>query len=297
MMKRIFIASDLHGFKDVYDGMISYLEEIKSCCDDEVIFYINGDIIDRGDKSIEMLIDVMERSNGKKGNIKVVMIAGSHEWLMFNALKEANNVRERTFEFDMNNPWFLANNGGEKTALDFSKLSRKKQEEIYDFLDDMEICVKFDGTLWDDKGVVLAHAYPPRYMDIRNKCRLKLGNLYVRDCYNALWKRPWDLKKNEKLGLDNNITIIGHTPLNGNNGYTYDSDENVLNIDGGCANILDKDGKDILAPLVELDFNNKQINMHLFNKDGELVTVNTIDRAKTKRKLFNLKSKDSKKDV
>ena len=66
---RKFIVSDLHGCGEVYDSIMGYLDNIGLM--DDVVLYINGDLIDRGLDGYRMLIDVMERINGK-GNIKRV---------------------------------------------------------------------------------------------------------------------------------------------------------------------------------------------------------------------------------
>ena len=76
---RKFIVSDLHGNGEVYDSIISYLENISLI--DKVELYINGDLIDRGIDSMRMLEDVKERCEGK-GNIKVHYLGGNHELLM-----------------------------------------------------------------------------------------------------------------------------------------------------------------------------------------------------------------------
>ena len=55
---RKFIVSDLHGNGEVYDSIISYLENISLI--DKVELYINGDLIDRGIDSMRMLEDVAQ---------------------------------------------------------------------------------------------------------------------------------------------------------------------------------------------------------------------------------------------
>ena len=60
---RQFIVSDLHGNGEVYDSIMSYLENIS--INDVVHLYINGDLIDRGLDSFRMLEDVIERVDGK----------------------------------------------------------------------------------------------------------------------------------------------------------------------------------------------------------------------------------------
>ena len=69
----IYVTSDIHG---CYDKFLKLLEEIKFSEND--ILYILGDIIDRGDKSIEMIKYVMKHNN-------IIMLLGNHESMMIEA--------------------------------------------------------------------------------------------------------------------------------------------------------------------------------------------------------------------
>ena len=62
----IYVMSDLHG---CYDMFLQMLEKIKFNNDDTL--YILGDIIDRGDNGIKILLDIMKRSN-------VIPLLGNH---------------------------------------------------------------------------------------------------------------------------------------------------------------------------------------------------------------------------
>ena len=70
MCMRKFIISDIHGNGDIYDTIISYLDNVG--CNEEVHLYINGDLIDREYDSFRVLMDVLERINGK-GNINFII--------------------------------------------------------------------------------------------------------------------------------------------------------------------------------------------------------------------------------
>ena len=69
---RQFIVSDLHGNGNIYKSIIGYLENINK--DDEVILYINGDLIDRGIDSSYMLLDIRNRIINNKGFLTCYLI-------------------------------------------------------------------------------------------------------------------------------------------------------------------------------------------------------------------------------
>ena len=62
----IYVMSDLHG---CYDKYMQMLEKIKFSSNDTL--YILGDIIDREDNGIKILLDIMKRSN-------VIPLLGNH---------------------------------------------------------------------------------------------------------------------------------------------------------------------------------------------------------------------------
>ena len=56
---RKFIVSDLHGNGTMYQSIMSFLENLSK--EDEISLYINGDLIDRGSSSADMLLDIRNR--------------------------------------------------------------------------------------------------------------------------------------------------------------------------------------------------------------------------------------------
>ena len=82
-----YVISDLHGQGIIYDNMINWLESEQIRTGKKICLIVNGDIIDRGNSSVRILVDVMDRVNRKKGNIDVVMLPGNHEEMMLTALE------------------------------------------------------------------------------------------------------------------------------------------------------------------------------------------------------------------
>ena len=54
---RKYIISDIHGNGNLYYSVMSYIENISKI--DDVVLYINGDLIDRGPNSSEILLDLI----------------------------------------------------------------------------------------------------------------------------------------------------------------------------------------------------------------------------------------------
>lgn len=70
----IYVMSDIHG---KYDKYIQMLKQIHFSEKDTM--YILGDMIDRGEKGMELLIDLMERKN-------VISLMGNHEYMALQCL-------------------------------------------------------------------------------------------------------------------------------------------------------------------------------------------------------------------
>lgn len=269
MQERYFVVSDLHGDGIMYDYIISFLEKLYELTGDKISLYINGDIIDRGPNSISMLMDVMNRCYGKVGNIDVTLLAGNHEYMMYESILD----KEKYYDWNYFSSWFYGNNGGRVTASDFDMLSDLEQEKIKLFISHLPVYHKFLRKI-DNQNILLVHAMAPS--DVEENCHLFLDSGCDIDIYRSVWTR----KKNflsSSLGKDGYFTIIGHTPVNNLYGYYYDESDNILNIDGGCAmwvsgytKIFDH------TPLVELDFQHQLINLLIFNHNHQIIEGRTI---------------------
>ncbi len=291
MKERVFVVSDLHGVKSVYDGITNYLDEVALCNpEEEVKLIINGDLIDRGDHSIEMIQDIIDRQNNQKGYFSIDVLAGNHEMMMYEALQmDYNSYYARRYL-----GWFLTLNGGGKTAYQFDKLSKKEQDTIERFLDKLELQKIINKEILDTKGVIITHAHAsgilkfmqeefhitPILEDIKedmkeyHKYYDRISNKYS-EYLHTVWDRKSD---NETMGLKNYITIIGHTPELSPDGYDYDKESKVLNIDGNCASYAFNYVNNVTVPLLELDFQNKEIIIHRFNGNGEQLETHVLTK-------------------
>ena len=258
---RKYIVSDLHGNGEVYDSIIAYLENISLF--DDVELYINGDLIDRGLDSYRMLEDVMERVDGK-GDIKVILLGGNHELMMYQEL----NKRKPGKTFDHWSDWM--NNGGwiiegELDSLESEEVFENNCEKIKNFLGNLKIYHKFRETFNNNK-ILLVHAKAPSTILENCDIQIKDDNSKVDE---AVWTRE-EVRFNglfslgevigyNKIGLDGFLTIKGHTPVKNKIGFNYDKEQNVINIDGGCSNYAIGDFDIDHVPLLEI----KQAAMHL----------------------------------
>ena len=69
------MISDIHGNYNAYMDMLKKIQ-----FDDDDIFYILGDILDRGPNPIQIILDVMKRPN-------VEVLAGNHSKNFYNVIR------------------------------------------------------------------------------------------------------------------------------------------------------------------------------------------------------------------
>lgn len=273
---RNFIVSDLHGQGKIYTSIIKLLEEEqRKHPEDKVVLYINGDIIDRGPDSIAMLLDVIDRTKHRKGNIEVNLLAGNHELIMYKAIKE----REKGY-WNRNSEWFLGNNGGQATRKQFDTLSIVRQEEIIDFLEKLPLSKVFDVPILGDRGVVLAHASAIDTTGLTLKDATQDINLF-----KVLWIRKNDPKCNfGPVGRKDYFSIVGHTAVKD---ICFDKQDNVLYTDCGCANLSPNSSKDVQVPLIELNYDGENLNVIKFNKNGDIKSISVLEKDKNRNLVYS----------
>lgn len=118
----IYIISDIHG---CYDEFLKLLEKIHFTGQDRL--YILGDMVDRGPKPMELLLDVMKRLN-------VYPILGNHDYMALAVLESFHDSDARLTSDDLMNYVNWARNGGSVTAKQFRKLPSEEQKRILNYL-------------------------------------------------------------------------------------------------------------------------------------------------------------------
>ena len=251
-----FVVSDLHGCSDIYVSLITYLENVSMVGKEKVHLYINGDLIDRGLDSYKMLLDVIYRCN-HSDNLVVHYIGGNHEQLMFESCLD--KLKHGHFNIDS---WDL--NGSFSTKSGISEMEYDEFIDLINFVGNLDIYQKFQEKVGKD-NVLVVHAAAPRV--VLNRCDLKLSSnsSMVED---ALWSR---IGRNgcKKLGKNGYFTIVGHTPNCNKHGFTFDSENKVLNIDGGCGKYANGAFEYDKVPVVEIC--DGYVKVLVFNHDNKIV--------------------------
>lgn len=171
----IYVTSDIHG---CYDKFIKLLEEIKFSKRDEL--YIIGDIIDRGNKSLEILDYIREHKN-------IHLLKGNHEDLFVKA-----------YESGSKELWY--HNGGRYTDKQLKLRGEDYTKATYEYMKALPITKVIDKFILVHAGLV----FPDNYNDIELEDLLKMQ--IEKDC---LWVRPYDTE----VSYRDYTIICGHTPV------------------------------------------------------------------------------------
>lgn len=186
-----YVMSDIHGKYEKYAEMLKKIEFSK---DDELI--VVGDIVDRGEKPIEVLRDMMSREN-------VTPIIGNHDLVALTVLPQLYEAILNGGEIDEKlketlNIWL--DDGGNTTANGFCGLSSDNERlEILDYLDEF---LPYEAIDIEEKTFVMVHA------GLGNFRPDKKFREYTEE--ELLFSRP---EPNERYFENEDIiVIVGHTP-------------------------------------------------------------------------------------
>ena len=165
---------------------------------DEDTLYILGDVIDRGNQSIELLKDMSLRSN-------IYPILGNHELMALEVLRKLNvEITEANYNNYLDEDFMQAIidwqiNGGEKTLTDFAKLSPEERQDLLDYMQDFSLYEVIDvGT----STFILVHAGLGNYSPQKKLSDYSIGEL--------IWSRQ---DRDICYFDDPSIFVVaGHTP-------------------------------------------------------------------------------------
>ena len=193
-----YVMSDLHG---QYDAYIEMLE--KTGFSERDALYVVGDAIDRGAGGVDILMDMMDRSN-------IVLLRGNHEQMMLEAMAQPEPS-------DDDISLWLEYNGGKTTFDAYIKLEAEQRQAVLDYLWDTP--VDMDLTV-AGASYYLVHGCPSP----------------VNELYSMIWDRVDPVDPAHKR--DGMTVVFGHTPT-----PYYQNEipwgiffgDGIIGIDCGCA--------------------------------------------------------------
>ncbi len=185
----IYCCSDIHG---CYDEYLNLLKKI--CFRESDTLFVLGDVVDRGTRSMEVLMDMMNRIN-------VIPILGNHEYMATKVLsglmKEITEDTLAGFGSTMEMLTRWVNDGGNETLDSFQKLGRDQQDDILDYLAEFSL---YEEITIGRKGYVLVHAGLMNFVENRPL-----------DSY-SLHELIFEKADYGKRYFHDRILVTGHTP-------------------------------------------------------------------------------------
>ena len=143
-----YCISDIHGEYEAYRKL---LEKIGFSDSDEL--YVLGDAIDRGPRSMDVLMDMMMRPN-------VIPLIGNHEYMALQCLRFlATEVTDESVDAvndDMIRgllEWQTV--GGQETIESFGRLSAEDKADVLDYLEEFSL---YEEVRCGGEDYVLVHA-------------------------------------------------------------------------------------------------------------------------------------------
>lgn len=141
-----YAVSDLHGCSEKYRRLL----ETVGFCDKDTL-YVLGDVVDRGDGGMGILLDMAERPN-------VIPVIGNHESLALGVMKKISAPAaisqsvEHTRAYTL---WMLS--GGDVTEQAFRALDRRTQKKVIDYIESFMI---YDEISVNGRSFHLSHTLP-----------------------------------------------------------------------------------------------------------------------------------------
>jgi len=184
----IYVMSDLHG---CYDEYLKALDLVHFC--DHDTLYVLGDVIDRGERGLDILQHMMMHDN-------IIPLIGNHEWMAMSILRKLcteiteDNAETTLTVDDLLSFDYWMHDGGKTTLDAFRKLERWQMEMILDYLDEFRL---IEEVHVNDKDYVLMHAGLSKPITENNLLQLRAEDV---------------LFQSTDIVLDSKVIVCGHTP-------------------------------------------------------------------------------------
>lgn len=215
----IYCISDIHGDYIRYTTMLKMI----NFTEDDTL-YVLGDILDRGNEGMKILLDMMLRPN-------VYPILGNHEYMALQTLKWlSDEITEESLsqissdKLQGINEWL--NVGGMTTIDEFRKLSEDEKEMVLEYLEEFAL---YEKVSVGGKDFVLVHAGIDNFVPDKDIEDYELHELIL--------NKP----DYSKTYFKDKYLVTGHTPTrfihDEINGHCYNTiyiGNNHIAIDCGC---------------------------------------------------------------
>ena len=215
----IYCISDIHGDYIRYTTMLKMID----FSEDDVL-YVLGDILDRGNEGMKILLDMMLRPN-------VYPILGNHEYMAMQTLKWlSDDITEESLatlssdKIEGINEWL--NVGGMTTIDEFRKLSDDEKEMVLEYLEEFSL---YEEVTVEDKDFVLVHAGIDNFSPDKDMEDYEL--------YELIFNKPDYSQKY----FEDKYLVTGHTPtrfihdeISDHSNNTVFIKNNHIAIDCGC---------------------------------------------------------------
>lgn len=185
----VYCISDIHGRFNEFLNLLKKIEFNK----EKDKLYVLGDLVDWGQKSIEVIEYCMENKDCTD------VVIGNHDYMMMEFFKE--NIRYfETGEYNLSN-WFM--NGGYETLAQLNEIGKEKTNLILEWLNSLDYYIT--DVEVNGRTFYLCHAYP--YIDTGNE---------MQDKKHCVWERVGKYENPLKeLEISKTaVMVAGHTITN-----------------------------------------------------------------------------------
>lgn len=187
----VYVVSDIHGCYEEYRDLLELIH-----LRDQDTLYVLGDVVDRGEDAIKVLLDMMSRPN-------VIPITGNHDYLASVVLEklcvditEENADSYLDAEFmKVYNMWIA--DGGHATLTAFRQLTRGQRLKVLDYLFEF---LPYAQVEVNGRQFVLVHAGLMNFSQERD----------LKDY--ALYERIFERADYSKVYFKDRFLVTGHTP-------------------------------------------------------------------------------------
>ena len=181
----IYVMSDIHGCYEMYQKMLK-----KIAFGEKDLLYILGDVVDRGTEGMKVVLDIADREN-------VILLRGNHDHTAAVLLSHFHILEEENCSkvlLEVYKDWL--SDGGDKTLLEFLKLSPDEREKVLVTLGKTEFFKEMDIN---GKHYLLAHTVPEKE---------RLQEYPNWELYDYIIGEP----DYEEVYFEDKYIITGHTP-------------------------------------------------------------------------------------